>query len=73
MKASKGIRKLIDDAQAKGLFVRETGSDCIIKGRFERGLVIFPDGTALRTDVDPRVATTIRTQRLMRAFLGLDA
>lgn len=69
-----GIRKLIDDAKAKGLRVIESNDYALVsKGKTNRavGLEIWPDGTATRADVALSVTTTIRTQKQMREILGL--
>lgn len=72
MNASRGIRKLIDDAKAAGLKVREEHNYVDIKRkRPSLGLVIFEDGVAVRNDVDLSVCTAIRTQKQMRKILGL--
>jgi len=74
MIATKGIRKLINDATARGLRVEESEMRCIIStGKTSRavGLVIYEDGTAFRSDVRLDLCMTIRSQRDMRAILGL--
>jgi hypothetical protein len=74
MTTSKGIRSLIQDAQAKGLRVEESSMRCLIStGKTSRaiGLVICEDGTAYRCDIDPRECCVIRRQHEMRTILGL--
>lgn len=74
MNASKGIRKLIDEATARGMSVAESGSRCVIRtGKTHRsvGIVICENGTAYRSDVPLALCLTIRSQREMRAILGL--
>lgn len=74
MDASKGIRKIINDATARGLHVEESGTRCVIRtGKTWRsvGVVICENGTAYRSDVPLELCLTIRTQREIREILGL--
>ena len=74
MTTSKGIRSLIQDAQAKGLRVEESSMRCLIStGKTSQsvGLVICEDGTAYRCDIAPDMCTVVRRQHEMRAILGL--
>ncbi|HED2435653.1 hypothetical protein ACTM43_22020 [Citrobacter freundii] len=71
--ASKGIEKLIADAERAGCMVRRNNGRTEIskKGKKQISLVICPDGTAYRGDVDLTVTLTIRTQKEMRDVLNL--
>lgn len=70
---STGINKLIEDAKKAGCMVYK------YNGRFEITkpnrksvtLIICPDGTAYRGDIDLTIAKTVRTQKQMREILGL--
>jgi hypothetical protein len=76
MDASKGIRSIIEDAKAKGLRVEEATTRCIIStGKTSRavGLVIYEDGTAIRSDVRLDLCLTIRRHHEIRSILGLPA
>jgi hypothetical protein len=73
------MKRLVSDAMAAGLWVDvpHDGSDgepiTIRKGKSTHsvGITIWPDGTATRSDVAFELTTTIRTQKEMRAILGL--
>lgn len=71
--ASKGIEKLIADAERAGCVVRRNNGRTEIskKGKKQISLVICPDGTAYRGDVDLTVTLAIRTQKVMRDVLNL--
>lgn len=74
MNASKGIRKIIDDATARGMSVDESDTRCVIRtGKTFRsvGVVICENGTAYRADVPLELCLTIRSQREIREILGL--
>lgn len=69
--------KLLEDARAAGYAIEDAhGSVCITKsiGRWSNrvGLLLFPDGTAYRVDIDLSVAKALRSYREMRQHLGLD-
>ncbi|EBA6407268.1 hypothetical protein DK986_12665 [Salmonella enterica] len=69
----KGIEKIIADAKRAGCTVYEkNGRYEITKpNRKNITLIISPDGTAYRGDVDLTVTKTIRTQKEMKKALGL--
>ncbi|HHR4771556.1 TPA: hypothetical protein ACS55J_003211 [Salmonella enterica] len=71
--ANKGIENLIKDALAAGCNVTRKAHRFEVskKGRKSITLVICEDGTAYRGDVDLTVTKTIRTQKEMRAILGI--
>ncbi|EBV2043962.1 hypothetical protein FDK33_24850 [Citrobacter werkmanii] len=71
--ANKGIENLIKDALAAGCNVTRKAHRFEVskKGRKAITLVICEDGTAYRGDVDLTVTKTIRTQKEMRAILGI--
>ncbi|HHR4725757.1 TPA: hypothetical protein ACS540_003486 [Salmonella enterica] len=71
--ANKGIENLIKDALAAGCNVTRKAHRFEVskKGRKSITLVICEDGTAYRGDVDLTVTKTIRTQKDMRAILGI--
>lgn len=71
--ARKGIEKLISEAGQKGYSVNRKGDRIEIAkpGRKMISLVILPDGTAYRGDVDLTITKTIRTQKQMKEVLGL--
>jgi len=74
MNATKGIRAIINDAKARGLRVEESQTRCLVStGKTNRavGVMICEDGTAYRSDIDLSLCLTIRSQREMRAILGL--
>ena len=74
MNATKGIRAIINDAKARGLRVEESQTRCLVStGKTNRavGIVICEDGKAYRSDIDLSLCLTIRSQREMRAILGL--
>lgn len=74
MNATKGIRAIINDAKARGLRVEESQMRCLVStGKTNRavGVMIYEDGTAYRSDIDLSLCLTIRSQREMRAILGL--
>ena len=69
---------LIDDARAAG-FIVQPGDSGVIKvfkmhpktKHITTGLMLFPDGTAIRMDIDLTVSTAIRSVDVMRKVLGL--
>ncbi|KAE9687806.1 hypothetical protein GP718_03310 [Escherichia coli] len=71
--ANKGIENLIKDALAAGCNVTRKAHRYEVskKGRKAITLVICEYGTAYRGDVDLTVTKTIRTQKEMRAILGI--
>ncbi|ECF2366360.1 hypothetical protein E1890_16955 [Salmonella enterica subsp. enterica serovar Mountpleasant] len=71
--ANKGIENLIKDALTAGCNVTRKAHRFEVskKGRKAITLVICEDGTAYRGDVDLTVTKTIRTQKEMRAILGI--
>lgn len=75
MKTTPGIRRIIDDAVARGYHVTETSQNCMIRtGKTARsvGLVIWETGHAYRSDVRLDHCVTIRSQKVMRSILGID-
>lgn len=70
----RGIVRIIEDAQEKGLNVirHSDGTVSINKGKRGVGIRIFQDGVAVRNDVDLTIAIAIRTQKQMREILGLN-
>jgi hypothetical protein len=74
METTRSMRRLIDDAKARGLTVREREQFCDInRGKTLRslGIRIWPDGTATRNDIELSLCLAIRTQKQMREILGL--
>lgn len=73
--ASKGIENLIKDALENGCHVVRKAHRFEVskKGKKSITLVICEDGTAYRGDGDLTIANAIRTQKEMRAILGLPA
>lgn len=73
MNTTKAMRQLIDDAIAAGYKVEESIYAVRIpaKRRFGIGITIYPNGTAVRNDVDISFVNAIRTQKQMRKLLGL--
>ncbi|MXS94419.1 hypothetical protein [Serratia marcescens] len=71
--ASKGIQKLVSDAEAAGCHVRRNGDRFEISKPGRKGitLVICADGTAYRGDCDLTVCNAIRTQAEMRNVLKI--
>lgn len=71
--ASRGIEKLAADAFAAGCGVKRNGDRFEITrpGRKLVTLIICPDGLAYRGDTDLTVCNAIRTQKEMRAVLGI--
>ncbi len=66
--------KLVSDAQAAGYQVSHSDRSVLIsKGSkvAPKGIRLYEDGTAHRTDVDHGSALTIRTQKQMRQILGV--
>ncbi|HID3180914.1 TPA: hypothetical protein ACXGDS_003125 [Klebsiella pneumoniae] len=73
--ANKGIENLIKDALAADCRVIRKALHFEVSkpGRKTITLVISEDGTAYRGDIDLGLTKTIRTQKEMRAILGLPA
>lgn len=77
MKLSKAKQTIVDDARAAGYTIEEEETAIYIYKREKRwnkikkGLVIYQSGTAFRMDVDPSVATGIRSHQDMRDNLGI--
>ncbi|MDG4698858.1 hypothetical protein P7V44_21780 [Providencia sp. CRE-3FA-0001] len=71
---SKGIEKLLDLAIHSGCLVYSKtngGYELTKPNKKNITLIISPDGTAYRGDIDLTLAKTIRTQKEMRDILGL--
>lgn len=74
MLSEAAIEKLVQAATAKKLNVRRDGDTIYIRrGKTSRsiGICIWPDRTAVRTDVDLGVTTVIRTIKQMKKILGI--
>jgi hypothetical protein len=71
------MASLLSDARGAGWTVASDADGTVRVtrrvGRWEKtvGLVIHADGTAIRLDVHPSVATGIRSYATMRTVLGL--
>jgi len=71
--------RLIRDAESAGYSVEKsssTGRILLVKrhgghGRVTRGLVLYPDGTAVDATLDLTVAKGVRSYKAMRRILGL--
>lgn len=74
MKLPAKINELINLATERGLYVTERNSSVTIrtgKTQRSRGIVIWDNGTANRTDCDLSVATSIKSVQVMKEILGL--
>ncbi len=74
MKKSKGIQKLVEDAVEQGYQIKEDDSSISItkgKNKFPKGILIYLDGSAIRTDLPLTCCRSIKTQKMMRDLLGL--
>ena len=78
MKLTVAKQQICDDAMRAG-YVREDGEYSIDLVKYSKhkqpivlaGLRIYQDGTAIRLDIDLRVASGIRSHAVMRAVLGI--
>ncbi|MBK0678821.1 hypothetical protein GZ051_26840 [Klebsiella oxytoca] len=70
--AKKGIEKIVQEALLKGYTVNRSGDRFEISkpGKKLISLVILPDGTAYRGDVELTITKTIWTQKQMKVVLG---
>ncbi|HDT5898918.1 TPA: hypothetical protein QHC19_003460 [Raoultella ornithinolytica] len=73
--AKKGKEKIVQEALLKGYTVKRSGDRFEVSkpGKKIISLVILPDGTAYRGDVDLTITKTIWTQKQMKEVLGLTA
>lgn len=72
MTTTRERRRMINDAKRLGMIVAESATGCVIKrGPRSAGIILWPNGTATRTDVDLQAATAIRTVKAMRGVLGM--
>lgn len=72
------MSQLIADAKRSGYRVDISHDGIRIykfvgRWKHEKGLWIWPDGTAIRIDVDPSIAAGIRSYLGMRAALGIES
>lgn len=78
MKLTKKQQQMVDDAIQAGYSVEATSEGVTIykrhggNKRITNGIVLFPDKTAIRADIELELALTIRTIKAMREQLGLE-